>query len=250
MRLLVAEDDRALGLFLRRGLEADGHKVRWEGDGEAAIAAFREEPPDLAILDLNLPRKDGEEVLATLRAEHGDLPVLILTARSEVDTKVRCLDQGADDCMIKPFSLQELRARCRALLRRKRDTRLVLRVLDLELDRVNRTVTRGEKPILLTNKEFSLLEYLMLNRGQCVSRVELLEEVWKMEPAQTTNVVDVYINYLRKKLEDHPPGVLIETIRGQGYRIPMPAVPEQELLVVTKDADISREEISAPALAS
>ena len=125
MRLLIAEDDKALGLFLSRGLEADGHRVRLAYDGAAAVEAFRQELPDLTILDLNMPIKDGEQVLDEVRAMDSDLPVLVLTARQEVDTRVRCLDRGADDLMIKPFSLHELRARCRALLRRKREARLL-----------------------------------------------------------------------------------------------------------------------------
>jgi DNA-binding response OmpR family regulator len=133
--------------------------------------------------------------------------------------------------MVKPFSLHELRARCRALLRRKREARLLLRAGDLELDRLEHTAHRAGQSIVLTNKEFSLLEHLMLNRGRCVSRVELLDSVWNMEPAQTTNIVDVYVNYLRRKLMDPPPGQLIRTVRGQGYRVPpeidlaLPALP-------------------------
>jgi DNA-binding response OmpR family regulator len=137
-----------------------------------------------------------------------------------VETRIRCLDRGADDLMLKPFSLHELRARCRALLRRKRETRLQLRAGDLELDRMDHTARRGTQSIVLTNKEFSLLEHLMLNRGKCVSRVELLDAVWDLEPAQTTNIVDVYINYLRRKLKDPPPGHLIRTVRGHGYIVP------------------------------
>jgi len=220
MKLLIAEDDKALGLFLRRGLEADGHRVLVAYDGGAAVEAFREELPDLTILDLNMPVKDGEQVLEEVRAMDADLPVLVLTARQEVDTRVRCLDRGADDLMVKPFSLYELRARCRALLRRKREARLVLRAGDLELDRLDHTARRGGELIELTNKEFALLEHLMLNRSQCVSRVELLDSVWKMEPAQTTNIVDVYINYLRRKLKDPAPGHLIRTVRGRGYLVP------------------------------
>lgn len=221
MRLLIAEDDKALGLFLKRGFEMEGHRVRVVEDGAAAVEAFREELPDLTILDLNLPVKDGEQVLAELRALDADLPVLILTARQEVEARVRCLDLGADDLMLKPFSLFELRARCRALLRRKRETRLLLRAGDLEVNRLDHTATRGGQPIGLTNKEFALLEHLLLHRGHSVSRVELLDSVWKMEPAQTTNIVDVYVNYLRRKLKDPPPGRLIRTVRGQGYMVPL-----------------------------
>jgi DNA-binding response OmpR family regulator len=220
MRLLIAEDDKALGMFLTRGLEADGHRVRLALDGAAAVEAFRQDMPDLTILDLNLPIKDGEQVLADVRALDTDLPVLVLTGRQEVDTRVRCLDLGADDLMLKPFSLHELRARCRALLRRKREARLVIKAGDLELDRLEHTARRNGQSIVLTNKEFALLEQLMLNRGQCISRVELLDTVWNLEPAQTTNIVDVYINYLRRKLKDPPPGMLIRTVRGQGYMVP------------------------------
>jgi DNA-binding response OmpR family regulator len=220
MRLLIAEDDKALGLFLSRGLEADGHRIRLACDGALAIEAFRQDLPDLTILDLNLPVKDGEQVLAEIRAVDADLPVLVLTGRQEVDTRVRCFDLGADDLMLKPFSLHELRARCRALLRRKREARLSLRAGDLELDRLDHTASRAGQPVVLTNKEFALLEHLMLNRGQCVSRVELLDAVWNLEPAQTTNIVDVYVNYLRRKLKDPPPGQLIRTVRGQGYVVP------------------------------
>jgi DNA-binding response OmpR family regulator len=223
MRLLVAEDDKALGLFLSRGLEADGHRVRVTMDGAAAVEAFRQDLPDLTILDLSLPINDGEQVLAELRALDGDLPVLVLTGRQEVDTRVRCLDLGAADLMVKPFSLHELKARCRALLRRKREAKLRLRAGDLEVDRLNHSARRAGAPIVLTNKEFALLEHLLLNRGRCVSRVELLEAVWNMEPAQTTNIVDVYVNYLRRKLKDPPPGHLIRTVRGQGYIVPSEA---------------------------
>lgn len=220
MRLLVAEDDRALGLFLTRGLEADGHRVRVTLDGASAVEAFRQDMPDLTILDLNLPVMDGEQVLQQVRRLDAELPVLVLTGRQEVETRVRCLDLGADDLMTKPFSLHELRARCRALLRRKREARLTLRAGDLELDRMEHSARRGGLEIALTNKEFALLERLMLNRGQCVSRMELLDSVWNMEPAQTTNIVDVYVNYLRRKLKDPPPGRLIRTVRGQGYMVP------------------------------
>jgi DNA-binding response OmpR family regulator len=241
MRLLVAEDDRALGLFLTRGLEADGHRVRVVTDGALAAEAFRQDLPDLTILDLSLPVRDGEQVLEQIRLVDGDLPVLVLTARQEVETRVRCLDRGADDFMTKPFSLHELRARCRALLRRKREARLLLRIGDLELDRMEHSARRAGEPVSLTNKEFALLEHLVLNRGQCVSRIELLDSVWNMEPTQTTNIVDVYVNYLRRKLKDPPPGRLIRTVRGQGYMVPVePAVPLPVMLA-------TREE-SAPAL--
>ncbi len=221
MRILIAEDDAALGLFLRRGLEADGHEVRWTTDGDAAVEAFVLETPDLTILDLNLPRRDGGEVLRLLRSVGDEHPVLVLTARQEMEVKVRCLDAGADDCMIKPFSLDELRARCRALMRRRRETNLVLRHSGLEVNRIDHTVRRNGEPIALTNKEFALLEFLLLHRGSCISRSTLLDRVWKAEAQAGTNVVDVYVNYLRRKLHDLPPDSIIQTVRGQGYRIPV-----------------------------
>ena len=244
MRLLVAEDDKALASFLSRGLEADGHRVRTVYDGGAAVDAFRQDMPDLTILDLNMPVKDGERVLEEVRAMDANLPVLILTARLEVDTRVRCLDLGADDLMTKPFSLHELRARCRALLRRKRETRLQLRAGDLELDRLDHSARRAGEPIVLTNKEFALLEHLLLNRGQCVTRVELLESVWNLEPAQTTNIVDVYVNYLRRKLKDPPPGLLICTVRGRGYM-----VPSEAELALGSSAALSAGQRTLPAAA-
>jgi DNA-binding response OmpR family regulator len=149
--------------------------------------------------------------------------------------------------MTKPFSLHELRARCRALLRRKRETRLQLRAGDLELDRLDHTAHCGGRAMVLTNKEFSLLEQLMLNRGQCVSRVDLLETVWNMEPAQTTNIVDVYVNYLRRKLEDPPPGRLICTVRGKGYMVP--SEPELKL-PLTAPGEPAHPAASAPSAAA
>ncbi|MGH9589088.1 MAG: response regulator transcription factor [Terracidiphilus sp.] len=220
MRLLIAEDDQALGRFLRRELETEGYRVRLAMDGGSAVEAFREDLPDLTILNLNLPVKNGEQVLDEVRALNAELPVMVLSARQEVETRVRCLDRGADDFMTKPISLRELRARCRALLRRRRGARLALRAGDLELHRLERSAMRAGRAVDLTNLEFSLLEYLMLNRGHCVSRMELLDSVWKMEAAQTTNIVDVYVNYVRGKILDPRPGRLIRTVRGQGYMVP------------------------------
>ncbi len=239
MRLLVAEDDKALSLFLGRGLECEGHQVHTVHDGAQAVAAFRDESPDLTILDLNLPVKDGEAALAEMRQWNADAPVLVLTGRLEVATRVRCLDCGADDLMTKPFSLSELRARCRALLRRKREARLVIRAGDLEISRLDHTVQRAGRVLNLTNKEFALLEHLLLNRGRCASRVQLLESVWNLEPVQSTNIVDVYVNYLRKKLDDMPPGSLIRTVRGQGYMIPFESEITASGLKFHRKADVS-----------
>ena len=242
MRVLIAEDDKALGIFLSRGLEAEDHRVHLVHDGGQAVEAFREDLPDLTILDLNLPVKHGEQVLAELRRLNSELPVLVLTARSEVDTRVRCLDGGADDFMVKPFNLSELRARCRALLRRNRVARVMLRAGDLEVDRMGRSVRRGAQEVNLTNREFALLEHLLLNRGLCVSRAELLETVWNHESGQTTNIVDVYVNYLRRKLADHPRGALIRTVRGTGYMIPI--APEQTAAGAPSNTDLCGSELA------
>jgi DNA-binding response OmpR family regulator len=224
MRVLVVEDDHSLGSFLKKGMELEGHRVEWVEDGEAALVQEAADHPDLVLLDLSLPKRDGMEVLACMRARHDDAAVIVLSGRNELSVRVQCLDGGADDYLPKPFSYFELRARCRALLRRRLQfADPVLRHGDLELNRIERKVTRGERTIGLTAKEFSLLEYLLLHQGECVSRSQLLADVWHM-PAETgTNVVDVYVNYLRRKVEggalhDADAG-LIETIRGTGYRM-------------------------------
>lgn len=224
MLVLVVEDDRALGAFLKTGLELEGHQVEWVEDGEAALARSAAEHPELVLLDLSLPKRDGMEVLAEMRARHDDALVLVLTGRNELHVQVQCLDMGADDCLLKPFSFYELAARCRALLRRREQfADPVLRHGDLELHRIEHMVARAGRTIELTVKEFALLESLMLHRCECVSRGQLLTEAWHM-PAQTnTNVVDVYINYLRGKLGagglHGAHDGLIETVRGMGYRL-------------------------------
>ncbi len=250
MRLLVAEDDEALAKFLQRGLESDGHRVQHAENGATALEAFREVLPDLTILDLGLPVMDGQSTLSAMRRVDSQLPILILTGQQAIDTRIRCLDLGADDFMLKPFSLHELRARCRALLRRKREAKLLLRAGDLELDRLDRTARRGGELVALTNKEFALMEHLMLRRGQCVSRVELLDAVWNMEPALTTNIVDVYVNYLRRKLKDSPPGHLLRTVRGQGYTRAGQFHLNNQGTIVTTDGDPLLPTITIPANAT
>jgi DNA-binding response OmpR family regulator len=225
MRVLIAEDDASLGLFLQKGLKLEGHDVAWVGDGEAALQYAEEHQPDLIVLDLSLPRKDGTEVLAEMRGRFDGTAVLVLTGRSQVEERVKCLNLGADDCLLKPFSFHELTARCRALLRRREQfADPVLRHGDVELNRMDRKVTRSGRAVELTVKEFSLLEFLLLRRGRCCSRSELLREVWHMSPDAGTNVVDVYINYLRKKLgamsvDGDACGSVIETVRGEGYQM-------------------------------
>jgi DNA-binding response OmpR family regulator len=224
MRVLVVEDDRALGAFLKVGLESEGHAVDWVEDGDAALVHSAEQRPDLVVLDLSLPKRDGMEVLAAMRARHDDASVLVLTGRNELSARLECLNLGADDCLLKPFSFFELAARCRALLRRREQfADPVLRHGDLQLNRIERKVQRGDRAIDLTAKEFALLEYLLIHRGECVSRSQLLAEVWQMSVETGTNVVDVYINYLRRKLDTgelhEASESLIQTVRGTGYRL-------------------------------
>jgi len=224
MRVLLVEDDRSLGAFLKTGLASQGHHVEWVEDGEAALVSATANPPDLMVLDLSLPKRDGMEVLAEMQTLHHNTSVLVLTGRNDVRSRVECLDLGADDCLLKPFSFFELTARCRALLRRRDQfADPVLRHGDLHLHRIEHKVVRAGRIIDLTAKEFALLECLLLHRGQIVSRSQLLAEVWQTTADSGTNVVDVYINYLRRKLDagdlQDPHGALIETVRGVGYRL-------------------------------
>ena len=222
MRVLIVEDDLSLGLFLQKGLQMEGHTVAWVGDGEAALERAAEERPDLMVLDLGLPKRDGVEVLEAMQGLYRGMAVIVLTGRAQVEERVRCLNLGADDILMKPFSLHELTARCRALLRRcEQHADPVLRSGDLELNRMDRRVARAGRPVELTVKEFCLLEYLLQHRGRCCSRSELLREVWQMSPDAGTNVVDVYVNYLRKKLSlgGEATGAVIETVRGEGYQV-------------------------------
>lgn len=220
MRILVVEDDAPLASFIRKGLEAEHYAVDLASDGEQARSLALDCGYDLLILDLNLPKLDGLSVLAEIRPKKPSLPVLVLTARSRVEDRVQSLDSGADDCLLKPFSFTELSARVRALLRRGRpvaDTVLV--VADLQLDRVERRVKRGGRAIELTSKEFALLEYLMRNAGRRITRSMIIEHVWNLSFDTTTNVVDVYINYLRKKVDEGFSIRLIHTVRGVGYEL-------------------------------
>jgi two-component system copper resistance phosphate regulon response regulator CusR len=199
MRILIAEDDTALAGFVRKGLEAEHYAVDVSNDGEQARALATELDYDLLVLDLNLPRLDGVNILRRVRPEKPKLPILVLTARARVDDRVMCLDAGADDYVVKPFSFSELSARIRALLRRSRlPSESVLVVEDLKLDRVERRVTRGTRMIDLTSKEFALLEYLMRNAGRRVTRAMIIEHVWNLSFDSATNLVDVYVAYVER----------------------------------------------------
>jgi two-component system, OmpR family, copper resistance phosphate regulon response regulator CusR len=219
MRILLAEDDTALASFVKKGLESEHYAVDVSGDGEQARAMAGELDFDLVVLDLNLPRLDGVSILRFLRTRKPSMPILVLTGRNRVEDRVQCLDLG-DDYLSKPFSFTELSARIRALMRRSRlPVESVLAVDDLKLDRVERRVERAGRRIELTSKEFCLLEYLMRNAGRRITRAMIIEHVWNLSFDTSTNVVDVYVNYLRRKMDDGYSKHLIHTIRGVGYEL-------------------------------
>ena len=216
-RVLVVEDDTEIAGVLRRSLRLEGYEVKLAEDGVAALEESSVFEPDAVVLDLGLPRLDGVEVAKKLRSD-GDVPILMLTARDTVDDRVKGLDSGADDYLVKPFDRQELLARLRALLRRRppRGSAFVV-VGDLKLNPDTREVRRGERDIELTSREFELLEYLMRNERLVVSRDRLLEEVGGYAPFAETNTVDVFVSNLRRKLESGGEPRLLHTVRGAGY---------------------------------
>jgi DNA-binding response OmpR family regulator len=202
MRILIAEDDAALATFVRKGLESEHYAVDISVDGEQASALATEVDYDLVVLDLNLPKADGVTILRRVRTKKTGMPILVLSARNKVEDRVQCLDLGADDYLVKPFSFTELSARIRALLRRSHlPAASVLELEDLRLDRVEHRVERGGQRIELTSKEFALLEYLMRNPGRRITRTMIIEHVWNLSFDTATNVVDVYINYGLRILE-------------------------------------------------
>lgn len=218
MRIVIAEDDAPLASFIAKTFMTEGHVVDIAATGQEALQRVADAAYDLLILDLNLPVISGTDVLKKIRANDAEIPILILTATDHVTERVACLDAGADDYLTKPFSFSELSARVRAVLRRKgRPVQTVLRIEDLELDCVRRSVRRGGRQIELTPKEFSLLEYFMRNPGRRITRNMIIEHVWKLSPDTMTNVVDVYVNYLRKKIDEGAKVKLIHTVRGVGY---------------------------------
>jgi DNA-binding response OmpR family regulator len=220
MRILVAEDDAPLAEFLHQRLEQEQFSVQVVTNGAEAEKQASDQAYDLVILDLNLPETGGLDVLRGIHAKRPDLPVVIVAGASVVEERVRGLDAGADDYVAKPFAFAELAARIRAVLRRgTRPARSILQIEDLEVDRVSHTVRRGTQNIDLSPKEFALLEFLMRHEGQPVSRTSIVEQVWKLNFDTMTNVVDVYINYLRRKVDSGYDRALIRTIRGVGYQI-------------------------------
>jgi heavy metal response regulator len=218
MRILLVEDDRKVASFIRKGLTEEGYAVDVAHDGEAGLFMGLDRLHDVIVLDVMLPGKPGFQVLRELRQAKVITPVLLLTARDAVEDKVQGLDAGADDYLTKPFAFAELLARVRALLRRgKAGQAATLQVADLTLDPAARTVKRGGETIPLTNREFALLEYFLRNPGRVLTRTMIAEHVWDYSFDAGTNVIDVYVNYLRKKVDAGREPKLIHTVRGVGY---------------------------------
>jgi heavy metal response regulator len=218
MRLLVVEDEKKVAGFVKKGLEEEGYAVDWAPDGDEGLAMALDGVHDLIILDVNLPGMDGLSILQEMRKKKVSTPVLLLTVRATLEDKVLGLDSGADDYLTKPFAFQELVARVRALLRRQVDSGpAVLQIADLRLDPARRLVFRGDQKIELTAKEFALLDYFMRNPGRVLTRTNIAEHVWDYDFDPMTNVIDVYVNYLRKKVDSGRDPKLIRTIRGVGY---------------------------------
>ncbi len=221
-RILIVEDDPLLAASLKRALGYEGHDITIAGDGLTALDLSRHRPPDLILLDLMLPGMDGIEVCRRLR-DSSDLPILMLTARDGVADRVHGLDSGADDYLVKPFAHEELMARIRTLLRRQQPhAPVVLSCGDLLIDLEAHAVRRGSRAIDLTAQEFRLLEHFVRHRGRVLSRAQLLNAVWELETDTTSNVVDVYVRYLRQKLEVGEEVRLLHTVRGVGYVLRSP----------------------------
>jgi two-component system copper resistance phosphate regulon response regulator CusR len=219
MRFLVVEDEKRIADFLQRGLESAGYAVDVAAFGQAALDMIHARDYDLIILDMMLPDMDGIHVLEKIRNRKVSPPVLILSARGTVDDRVKGLETGADDYLVKPFAFVELLARVRVLLRRGQPGPEKLQVADLEVDCSRRRVTRGGEVIELAPKEYSILEYMMRNAGRPLSRTMIVEHVWDMDYDGLTNIVDVYIRHLRSKIDERYPVKLIHTVRGIGYML-------------------------------
>lgn len=220
MRILVIEDDKRIAGFIQKGLKEEQHAVDVVHNGEDGEFWGEVNEYDLIILDIMLPKKNGIEVCRNLRNKKINTPIIMLTARDTVDDKVEGLDAGADDYLVKPFSFEELLARARALLRRTQSYKTqTLKAADLEIDPVTRKVTRAGKEITLSGKEYALLEYLVRNKGIVISETKIVEHVWDMNYDPLTNVVNVYIHHLRKKIDSGTGQKLLHTIRNSGYVI-------------------------------
>jgi DNA-binding response OmpR family regulator len=223
MRVLIVEDDPAIVRFLERGLAAHGHQAVTADNGREGVQMAADETVDFVLLDIMLPGMDGQEALRRIRARRPGVPVLMLTARDEVRDKVNALDGGADDYLTKPFDLEELLARMRALVRRADQPQASrIQIGDLKMDLRSHRVWRGEKLVDLSSREFALLEYFARHQGQVLSRQQILSAVWDYSFDPGSNVVDVYVSYLRNKLDSRGAPSLIATVRGAGYRFEPP----------------------------
>jgi DNA-binding response OmpR family regulator len=226
MRILVVEDEKKLAGFIKRALVEDAHAVDVAHDGEEGLERALDAAYDLIVLDIFLPKKDGLAILQEARAAKVRTPVLILSARGQTQDRVKGLDLGADDYLAKPFALDELRARVRALLRRGGDsTATTLRVGEVVMDLARHEVRVGKEPVKLTPREFALLEYFMRNPGRVLTRTSIAEHVWDYAFDWQSNVVDVFVNYLRRKLESDGRPKLLHTVRGVGYMMKAPDAP-------------------------
>ncbi len=218
MRILIVEDEKKVAGFIKKGLEEETYAVDAAHDGEEGFHLASMNQYDMIILDLMLPNMDGLEVLTRLRDKKINIPILLLTAKDAVEDKVTGLNKGADDYLTKPFAFSELLARVRSLLRRgQAETKTELKVGDLSLDLVSHKVNRNGEEIELTGKEYSLLEYFMRNEGKVLTRTMIAEHVWDYNFDTFTNVIDVYVNHLRKKIDKQYPAKLLHTLRGVGY---------------------------------
>ncbi|MBC6609994.1 response regulator transcription factor [Hymenobacter sp. BT507] len=220
MKLLLVEDEPKLASFIQKGFANEGYDIEVAYDGRVGQSLLRQNSYALVILDVNLPYLNGLELCRLSRQLHPTVPVLLLTALDSLDDKVLGFEAGADDYLVKPFEFKELLLRTRVLTRRATEAsavRRVLRMADLELNLESKIVTRGGQRIELTTKEYALLEYLLLNRGKVISRVDIAEKVWELNFDTNTNVIDVYVSYLRKKLDKGYPIKLIHTVVGMGY---------------------------------
>lgn len=220
MRLLLVEDEEGIGKFICQGLREAGHTVDWVQDGDKGLDHAANLDYDIVVLDLMLPKMDGLQLLPRLRDYGVKTPILVLTARDAVEDRVRGLNAGADDYLVKPFDFSELLARIHALLRRPPlQTTNLLKVGDLEMDTLRHVVRRDGRVLDLSQREFMLLEYLMRNAGHVLTRTQIGERVWGFDFYNESNVVDVYIGYLRRKVDKNAPTPLIQTVRGVGYRL-------------------------------
>lgn len=218
MRILIVEDEKDLAAIIKQGLEEEGYVVDVAHDGEEGLYMAETYPIDVMVLDVMLPLMDGLTVLSNLRKKGVQTPVILLTARDALIDKIKGLDTGADDYLTKPFVFEELLARIRSLIRRKTTVKeAVIRIADLEIDTASHQVRRAGKPIALSAKEYSLLEFLAYRKGSVVSRTDIIEHIYNEDADMDSNVVDVYINYLRNKIDKEFSGKLIHTVRGAGY---------------------------------